>query len=90
MITARLAFFATILAAAAAASCGGGPAQTPGATSSPSAGKSTLPTCRWAPVKPDTEERCTLTNKGAQMNMTQRDSMRAQDQRTITVTCVCE
>jgi hypothetical protein len=89
MNTFRLAFAATIIATSLAASCGGAPAQAPAASSS-SASKSTLPTCRWSPVKPDSEERCTLTNKGAQINITQRDSMRAQDQKTTTITCVCE
>jgi hypothetical protein len=89
MPTMRIAFLAAFLAAPLAAACGGASAQSP-AQSSPSAGKSTLPSCHWAPVKPDTEERCTLTSKGAQINITQRDSMRAQDQKTITVTCVCE
>jgi hypothetical protein len=85
----RIAFVAAILSAGLAASCGGAAgssAQPAGAT----AGKSSLPSCHWAPVKPDTEERCTLTSKGEQMNITLRDSMRAQDQKTITVTCVCE
>jgi hypothetical protein len=85
----RIAFVAAILTAGLAASCGGASgssAQPAGAA----AGKSSLPTCHWSPIKPDDEERCTLTSKGAQINITQRDSMRAQDQKQVTVTCVCE
>jgi hypothetical protein len=89
MVTVRFALFATILIGMLAASCGGASGQS-AAPASPTAGKSTLPTCRWAPIKPDNEERCTLTTKGMQLNMTQRDGMRAQDQKQITVTCVCE
>jgi hypothetical protein len=88
MRTVPFALVATILTAALCSSCGASSAQSPGA--SQGASKSTLPTCHWAPVKPDSEERCTLTNKGAQINITQRDSMRAQDQKSMTVTCVCE
>jgi hypothetical protein len=84
----RFAFALTLAVGALALSCGGGASSAPPASTS--AGKSTLPTCRWAPIKPDNEERCTLTTKGMQLNITQRDSMRSQDQRQITVTCVCE
>lgn len=89
MPTMPIAFLAVVLAAPLAASCGGASSPAP-AGSSPQASKSTLPTCHWAPVKPDTEERCTLTTKGMELDITQRDSMRAQDMKTIKVTCVCE
>jgi hypothetical protein len=90
MTTARLALFCTILTAALGASCGGASGSSKPSAAPTGASKSSLPTCHWSPVKPDSEERCTLTSKGEQINITLRDSMRSQDQKQVTVTCVCE
>jgi len=85
----RASVISVILAAMLTLACNkttGSPAEGPAASSS----KSSLPKCRWEPVKPDTDEPCNAANAGTQINVTQRDSMRAQDMKTQTLRCVCD
>jgi hypothetical protein len=85
----RASLISAVLGATLAVACSkttASPAEAP----SGSAGKSSLPNCRWEPVKPDTDERCNAANAGTQINVTQRESMRAQDTKTMTLRCVCD
>ena len=53
--------------------------------------KTNLPACHWVPPLPaEREDPCEQVNNGSELNLTEREDMRAESKSQSTHTCVCE
>lgn len=53
--------------------------------------KTNLPTCRWVPALPeDREDPCEQVNNGSELDITEREDMRAESKSESKHTCICQ